>query len=55
MSALAAIDPHATAAADPDHAHDPDGALVYDPRCWWCRQVTAQAPPTAMAGAGGGS
>ncbi len=43
-------DPHAAAAADPDHAHDRDGQLVYDARCWWCRQVTAQAPPgTAQA------
>jgi hypothetical protein len=23
--------------ANPDHAHDERGQLVYDIRCWWCR------------------
>jgi len=45
-------DPHADAAANPDHAHDERGHLVYDARCFWCRQVTAQAPPTARAEVG---
>jgi hypothetical protein len=39
----------------PGHAEGADGEFVYDPQCRECRQVTAQAPPTAKASAGGGS
>jgi cytochrome c5 len=34
-----------TPQASPDHAHGGDGRLVYDARCWWCRQTTAQSRP----------
>jgi hypothetical protein len=40
-----ATDPHADAAANPDHAHDEHGGLLYDARCFWCRDITAQPPP----------
>jgi hypothetical protein len=42
-------DPHAP--PPPEHAQTPAGGWVYDPRCWMCREVTAQPPPTAK-GAG---
>ena len=43
-------DPHADTAPAPDHVHDGCGQFVYDPGCWMCREVTAQAPPgTAQA------
>jgi hypothetical protein len=35
----------------PDHAHV-DGRLVYDARCWMCRNITAQPPPGTTKAAG---
>lgn len=42
-------DPHPQA---PDHAHVGD-RLVYDARCWWCREITAQPAATGTAKAAG--
>ena len=30
------------------HAIDPDGQLVYDPRCWFCRYSTEPADDMAV-------
>lgn len=29
----------------PGHALDESGGIAYDPRCFWCREITAQPPP----------
>lgn len=36
----------------PGHPQTPDGKLLDDPGCFWCREITAQPPPTATAGGG---
>ena len=43
------LQPDSHPLAVPGHPQTPDGKRLYDPGCFWCREITAQPPPTVTA------